>query len=85
MIPTYQDCMLPLLKILKEHGTLSLSECSNMISDIFRLTREERRELLPSQKQTIIKNRVGWAKFYLNKAGLLNVVSRGKYVISQKG
>lgn len=85
MIPTYQDCMLPLLKILKEHETLSLSECTNMISDIFRLTREERRELLPSQKQTIIKNRVGWAKFYLNKAGLLNVVSRGKYVISQNG
>ena len=85
MIPTYQDCMLPLLKILEEHGTLSLSECTNMISDIFRLTREERRELLPSQKQTIIKNRVGWAKFYLNKAGLLNVVSRGKYVISQNG
>ena len=85
MIPTYQDCMLPLLKILKEHGTLSLSECTNMISDIFRLTREERRELLPSQKQTIIKNRVGWAKFYLNKAGLLNVVSRGKYVISHNG
>lgn len=85
MIPTYQDCMLPLLEILKEHGTLSLSECTNMISDIFRLTREERRELLPSQKQTIIKNRVGWAKFYLNKAGLLNVISRGKYVISQNG
>lgn len=85
MIPTYQECMLPLLKLLKEKGTLSLSECTNYLSGYFGLTPQERNELLPSKRQTVIKNRVGWAKFYLNKAKLLQVVSRGNYAISEDG
>lgn len=85
MIPTYQDCMLPLLKILEDKGVLSLSECTELISNVFSLSAQERKELLPSKKQTIIKNRVGWAKFYLDKAGLLKVIGRGKYSISDKG
>lgn len=85
MIPSYQDCMLPLLKELNENGTLSYNEATKKISDWFNLSSEERNELLPSGKQTIIKNRVGWAKFYLNKAGLVNVLARGKYSISDKG
>ncbi|MDE6383905.1 MAG: restriction endonuclease [Paramuribaculum sp.] len=85
MIPTYQECMLPLLRLLKEKGTLSLSECTNILSEKFRLTPHERNELLPSKKQTIIKNRVGWAKFYLDKAGLLEVPSRGNYALTDNG
>ena len=85
MIPTYQDCMLPLLRLLKDKGTLSLTDCTKILSDGFNLSSQERNELLPSKKQTVIKNRVGWAKFYLDKAGLLNVVSRGYYSISEKG
>ena len=59
MIPSFQECMLPLLQLLKESGTLSLSDCTSMLSDKFSLTPHERNELLPSKKQTIIKNRVG--------------------------
>ncbi len=85
MIPNYQECMLPLLTLLKEKGVLSLSECTNYLSDRFKLTNQERKELLPSKKQTIIKNRIGWAKFYLDKAGLIKVVSRGVYALSDDG
>lgn len=85
MIPSYQECMLPLLRLLKEKGTLSLSECTNILSDNFNLTPQERNELLPSKKQTVIKNRVGWAKFYLDKAELLKVVSRGNYALTENG
>lgn len=35
---------------------------------LFRLTEEERRGLLPSGQQTIINNRVGWARTYMVKA-----------------
>ena len=67
MRPSYQECMLPLLKELEENGTLSYDEATKKISDRFDLSPEESVELLPSGKQTVIKNRVGWAKFYLNK------------------
>lgn len=85
MIPSYQECMHPLLQLLKERGTLSLAECTSILADKFKLTPNERNELLPSKKQTVIKNRVGWAKFYLDKAGLLKVVSRGNYAITDDG
>ena len=85
MIPTYQECMLPLLLLLRDKGALSLSQCTNLLSEKFKLTSQERNELLPSKKQTIIKNRVGWAKFYLNKANLVKVVSRGTYEITDNG
>ncbi|MEX2336343.1 MAG: winged helix-turn-helix domain-containing protein [Fulvivirga sp.] len=45
----------------------------------------KRKKLLPSGTQSIINNRVGWAKFYLERAGLVNTVSRGVYQISQEG
>lgn len=55
------------------------------LSVTLELTEEEKSELLPSGKQTIISNRVSWARFYLEKAGLVKVISRGKYQITQEG
>jgi len=37
----------------------------------FKVTDEERNELLTSGRQRRIHNRVGWAKTYLQKAGLV--------------
>lgn len=85
MIPTYEECMLPLLKLLLTHQTMSLAECTRQMCDVFGLSEAERVKLLKSKRQTVIRNRVGWAKFYLSKAGLLDVVSRGKYMLSQEG
>ena len=77
--------MLPLLRLLKDKGCCKLSECAAHISDTFRLTDEEKVELLPSKKQTVIMNRVGWARFYFSKAGLIDNVSRGVYSLSKDG
>src|SRR5437016_2057657 len=41
--------------------------------------------MLPSGQQTYINNRVGWAKSYLKKAGLLENPSRGKVKITNEG
>ena len=41
-------------------------------------------ELLPSGKQSIISNRVHWAKTYLKKAGLMDATRRG-YIITDRG
>ncbi len=57
----------------------------NQVSDEFELTEEQRAELLPSGKQTIIKNRIGWAITYLNKAGLLKSPKRAHIQITELG
>lgn len=62
--------MLPLLKFMKDEKEHSLNEALDYISALFKLTEEEKREILPSDMQTIIENRVGWARTYLKKAGL---------------
>lgn len=85
MIPDYQSIMLPLLQLVsdkKEHKYRDLIE--NLATE-FQLTDEERKELLASGLQGIFENRVGWAKTYLKKAGLLDSPKRATFIITQLG
>jgi restriction system protein len=76
--------MLPLLKILGDNQVHKSVELRTKIGDIFSLTEEERRELLPSG-MPILNNRVYWAISYLKNAGLLSYPEKGHYKISEKG
>ena len=69
-IPYYQSVMLPLLKIAADGKEHHVRNAINTLSDQFKLTEEERKELLPSGVDRIFDNRVGWARTYLKKAGL---------------
>ncbi|MCC6721253.1 MAG: restriction endonuclease [Bacteroidia bacterium] len=85
MIPDYQSIMLPMLRLVsdkKEHKYRDLIE--NLATE-FKVTDEERKELLASGLQAIFDNRVGWAKTYLKKAGLLDSPKRATFVITQLG
>lgn len=84
-IPDYQTIMLPLLKFLEDEQEHNTREAINEISNSFKLTEDEKKELLPSGKQPIIDNRVGWARTYLKKAGLIESKRRGYFQISNKG
>src|SRR5688572_21233492 len=64
-IPDYQTLILPLLKAVNHSGRLSMRDVTQLLSREFNLTDADCRELLPSGKQTIIQNRVGWARTYL--------------------
>ncbi|AWY00769.1 restriction endonuclease [Marinomonas primoryensis] len=87
MIPNYQDCMKPFLLALQKSGTeeVKLRDIINSIADYFELTDEERVEPLPSGKQSILDNRVGWARTYLAKAGLIDSPRRAHFVITDRG
>jgi restriction system protein len=84
-IPDYQTLMLPLLKYAAAGNVLSVREAYDAMSRDFGLTEGERHELLPSGRQPVINNRVGWAKTYMLKAGLLEKVRRGQFSITQRG
>ena len=51
----------------------------------FRLTEEEKSQYLRSGQQTVIQNRVGWARTYMKKAGLLVSPRRGFMLITERG
>lgn len=84
-IPDYQSLMLPLLRFLDDGKEHNLPEATEVLSEQFRLTPEERQQLLPSGQQTIIRNRIGWARTYMAKAGLIDAVRRGYWQLSSRG
>jgi restriction system protein len=84
-IPDYQTLMLPVLRALRDGKERHIRDVINRIGDEFSLTSEERNVLLPSGKQKMFDNRVGWAKTYLKKAGLIESVKRGYVRISEGG
>jgi restriction system protein len=84
-IPDYQALMRPLLARLADGNIHPLSDVVNELIAEFHLTPEEIREKLPSGRQTVIRNRIGWAKTYLDKAGLLETPKRAHYKITDRG
>lgn len=84
-IPDYQTVMLPLLQFFSDGKEYHISEASKAMADHFSLTPEERKQLIPSRKMPVIRNRTGWARTYLHKAKLLERVSRGIWRITDRG
>ncbi|MCE2906494.1 MAG: restriction endonuclease [Anabaena sp. CoA2_C59] len=55
------------------------------LADVFNLSDEEKKGLLPSGQQTVFDNRVGWARTHLKKAVLLEYPKRGFFQITERG
>lgn len=85
MIPSYEEIMLPLLNLLSDKQEHTLQEADDALAEHFKLTDLDREELLPSGQQPIFRNRLGWARTYMKKAGLLATPSRAKFIITEKG
>jgi restriction system protein len=84
-VPDFQTIMLPLLRCFSDGQEHSTQELLNKLAEEFSLTKEELNALLPSGKQTIFYNRVGWARTYLTKAMLLEMSRRSYYKITDRG
>jgi restriction system protein len=77
--------MLPLLTHLSDSREHSFRSLVDAIAADYKLKDSERRELLPSGGQFILDNRLGWARTYLKKAGLLSAPKRGTVQITERG
>src|ERR1700730_10273787 len=84
-IPDFQTLMRPLLESVSDGRVHSVQEIREKLAERFKLTEQERKQLLPSGRQAIFVNRVAWAKVYLQAAGLLESPHRGLSKISDRG
>lgn len=84
-IPDYQSLMLPLLNTIADGNDHVFREAVDRLADQFKLTQDERAELLPSGFYPVFANRVGWARTYMSKAGLIETPKRGTLRISSDG
>jgi restriction system protein len=84
-IPDYETLMLPVLESIADGAEHRLRDVTQRLAGKFQLTDEERRQLLPSGQQAVFANRVGWARTYLNKAGLVESPTRGAVRLTMEG
>lgn len=84
-IPDYQSFMYPLLELLGDDKEHTLQEAYGYLADYFQLPNEAKVEILPSGKQLVYHNRIGWARTYLKKAKLIDSVRRATFVITNRG
>ncbi len=84
-IPDYQTIMLPLLQFASDGKEHSIRDAIDRLGMLFELTEEELNELLPSGQSATFGNRIGWARTYLKKAGLLKSPRRGHFAITRRG
>ncbi len=85
MIPDYQSLMLPIIKLVSDGQEYNYRGLVDDLASEFHVPDEERKELLSSGNQPIFDNRVGWAKTYLKKAGLIDSPKRATFVITNLG
>jgi restriction system protein len=84
-VPAHQEFMRPLLELLRDGAERSIRDVYVQLADHFQLSDSDRQELIPSGTQQLLHNRVGWAKTYLLKAGLLQSPRRAVVQITDRG
>lgn len=84
-IPKFHEFMLPVLQLTADGKIHTASETMARAADRLSLSDQDRRERIPSGKQTVLYNRVTWAITYLVKAGLLERPQRGQYRVTEFG
>ena len=84
-VPDFQSLMLPLLNLAGDGLQHTSAEAVERLAQEFQLSDDDRKELLPSGKQSRFNNRVGWTTTYLKKSGLLRAVGIGRFQLTDRG
>lgn len=85
VLPKYNELMKPLLLVINDGEVHVFGEVIATLAHKLNLSEEDLNEKLPSGNQSVFKNRVGWAKTYLKKAGLVDSPARATIVITDAG
>lgn len=84
-VPKYQEFYAPILDALKDGKAHHMKEIRETVISLMALTDNDLLELLPSGSQTLFENRIGWARTYLKRAGLIESPKRSFFVLTEEG
>ncbi len=84
-IPDFQTIMRPLLVALSDGQDRSVQTIRETLAQQFGLTEAELAERLPSDRDLLYRNRVGWALAHLKGAAVIESPRRGVYRITERG
>ena len=85
MLPRYDEFYAPLLHVLKDGNAYTMKEVKKRIAENLHLPEDALLERLASGRQSVYDNRIGWAKTYLQKAGVVVSPKRAQIMITDRG
>ena len=85
-VPAYSDLLWPTLQAaIALGGSASIAELDAAVIEREQLTPEQQSVLLSGGPQTVVQNRLAWARTYLKGMGLLTNSKRGIWAVTQEG
>lgn len=84
-VPKYYEMYHSFLQSLSDGEEHPYSDVKKKVIEDFKLTDTELAELLPSGKQPVFSNRIGWCRTYLKKAGLIESPTKAHFMITKSG
>lgn len=84
-IPKYFQMYHSFLKSLSDGEEHLYSAVKQQVILDFQLSAKDLEEMLPSGKQTVFNNRIGWCRTYLKKAGLITSPTKAHFTITKAG
>ena len=83
-VPDFQSLMLPVLETTAS-GEISAADLRDKVASRLGLSSDDLAAKLPSGRQTTFANRTAWANVFLQRAGLIEKIGRGRYRASETG
>ena len=83
-VPKYDEFMPSIIRCLGDGKVHSLKQITEYCANEFQLSETDKSETL-SSGQSKLNNRVGWAKTYLKKAGLIKSTKRAHFCLTDEG
>lgn len=84
-LPKYYEFYVPFLETIKDEKVHAMKEVKQAIAKALGLSAADLAEKLASGRQSIYDNRIGWARIYLKKAGLVDAPQRAHVQITEEG
>jgi restriction system protein len=83
--PTFLRFVAPIVETLRELGNSGTSgEVADRVLDRLKISEQEQEETT-SNGHSRVRNQIGWARFYLAKAGYLDASQRGVWSLTEVG
>ena len=84
-LPKYNELYQPILSILSDGKSWPIRKVWEKAGEMLSISPEEMALTLPSGGMGVFANRIGWARTYLKKAGLVDSPKRGYVQITEEG
>lgn len=84
-LPKYDEMYRAFLDCLSDGAIHKSKDVKDTVASLYGISEQERAEMLPSGRQPVFDNRIGWTRTYLKKAGLIDSPTRANYLITKAG